>query len=424
MHRAALRGARRAMMDRAVHDDAVGRGVDVLAAVFDGHGPAGCGDACAAWLERNYAAAVSRALADGAAGAGEALVRAAAAAESRLLMLAATGGLRDGSTLCAVAVGAAEISCANVGDSRAVLSRAGGRAEPLSRDHRPYDAAEKARIRAGGGAVMSSRQRADPDWERCGECARLCQERAALARRAADLAAKRDAKADVRAGGRRRGRLARLLCGICGASGGASGRGASGGGAPETRTSTGSGSDSRSPRDGTDSTESLSPSHSRCTTPTPTPARSPPTPASRRLSGRATDAAPDGGPLPDAALSLCEAHAGAPRLWPGGLSVSRSLGDLPLKMAGCGATRGARAGPLVATAELRTVERRADDEFVIVATDGYWDVRSEADAVAEARSLLEGRGASAANVASMMARRAIDDGCGDNTTVVLVVLNF
>lgn len=41
---------------------------------------------------------------------------------------------------------------ANVGDSRAVLSR-GGTAVDLSVDHKPEDAPEKARVEAAGGVV-------------------------------------------------------------------------------------------------------------------------------------------------------------------------------------------------------------------------------------------------------------------------------
>merc|ERR1712176_573732 len=43
--------------------------------------------------------------------------------------------------------------CANCGDSRAVLCR-GGRAVDLSKDHKPQNTGERARIEAAGGSVM------------------------------------------------------------------------------------------------------------------------------------------------------------------------------------------------------------------------------------------------------------------------------
>ena len=67
-----------------------------------------------------------------------------------------------GLLLLLFAVAAAAVLCLNVGDSRAVLSRA-GRAVSLSRDHKPGDASEMRRIIEAGGRVMSTRHRADPD---------------------------------------------------------------------------------------------------------------------------------------------------------------------------------------------------------------------------------------------------------------------
>ena len=49
-----------------------------------------------------------------------------------------------------------EIICANAGDSRAVLSR-GGRAVPLSFDHKPTNDAEMKRIQLAGGYVTAGR---------------------------------------------------------------------------------------------------------------------------------------------------------------------------------------------------------------------------------------------------------------------------
>ena len=67
-------------------------------------------------------------------------------------------GLPDdsGSTAVCVLVTPTHVTCASVGDSRAVLCR-GGRAIALSEDHKPENEAEKARIVAAGGHVENNR---------------------------------------------------------------------------------------------------------------------------------------------------------------------------------------------------------------------------------------------------------------------------
>lgn len=50
-----------------------------------------------------------------------------------------------GTTACVVFVTSSQIFCANSGDSRAVLA-SGGKAYPLSEDHKPNNAKEKLRI--------------------------------------------------------------------------------------------------------------------------------------------------------------------------------------------------------------------------------------------------------------------------------------
>ena len=47
--------------------------------------------------------------------------------------------------------------CANVGDSRTVLCRAGGAARALSEDHKPSRPDEAARIKAAGGFIINKR---------------------------------------------------------------------------------------------------------------------------------------------------------------------------------------------------------------------------------------------------------------------------
>jgi serine/threonine protein phosphatase PrpC len=66
----------------------------------------------------------------------------------------------SGTTVCIVVITPEWIFCANAGDSRAVLSR-GGKALPLSYDHKPDDDSEERRIRAAGGYVAGGRVEGD-----------------------------------------------------------------------------------------------------------------------------------------------------------------------------------------------------------------------------------------------------------------------
>ncbi|XP_062073346.1 probable protein phosphatase 2C 75 isoform X3 [Humulus lupulus] len=63
-------------------------------------------------------------------------------------------GLRCGSTAVVAVLTPDHIVVANCGDSRAVLCRGGGRAIPLSHDHKPDRSDERARIEGAGGRVI------------------------------------------------------------------------------------------------------------------------------------------------------------------------------------------------------------------------------------------------------------------------------
>eukprot|EP00934_Nitzschia_sp_Nitz4_P006843 Nitzschia sp. Nitz4//scaffold63_size106090//44307//45461//NITZ4_004389-RA/size106090-processed-gene-0.141-mRNA-1//-1//CDS//3329555972//6833//frame0 len=63
---------------------------------------------------------------------------------------------RSGSTCVVVMITPSHTICANAGDSRAILRR-GGRAVPLSFDHKPSNVPELERIEAAGGHVKSKR---------------------------------------------------------------------------------------------------------------------------------------------------------------------------------------------------------------------------------------------------------------------------
>ncbi|KAM3412948.1 hypothetical protein ACQJBY_004234 [Aegilops geniculata] len=134
-----------------------------------------------------------------------------------------------------------------------------------------------------------------------------------------------------------------------------------------------------------------------------------------------TDHKPD---RPDE-LQRVEAAGGRVINWNGSrvlgvLSTSRSIGDYYLK-------------PYVsAEPEVTAVERTGKDEFLLLASDGLWDVVSNQEACRVARSCLTGRaaaafpesvsGRSAADAAALLAELAITRGSKDNISVVVVEL--
>lgn len=67
----------------------------------------------------------------------------------------------SGTTACVVLLAPDWVICANAGDSRAVISRLGNKAVPLSYDHKPDSADEERRIRNAGGYVAGGRVEGD-----------------------------------------------------------------------------------------------------------------------------------------------------------------------------------------------------------------------------------------------------------------------
>ncbi|KAK1698635.1 hypothetical protein QYE76_015332 [Lolium multiflorum] len=134
-----------------------------------------------------------------------------------------------------------------------------------------------------------------------------------------------------------------------------------------------------------------------------------------------TDHKPD---RPDE-LQRVEAAGGRVINWNGSrvlgvLSTSRSIGDYYLK-------------PYVsAEPEVTAVERTEKDEFIVLASDGLWDVVSNEMACRVARSCLNGHlaaafpesvsGRSATDAAALLAELAISRGSKDNISVVVVEL--
>lgn len=98
-----------------------------------------------------------------------------------------------------------------------------------------------------------------------------------------------------------------------------------------------------------------------------------------------------------------------------GLAVSRSIGDASCKKQGI--------GQIIATPEYATQQLKPDNHFLIMASDGLWDVMSNEDAVALVLYALESK-MSLNNIAQMLQNAAIKDGSGDNITVCVVQFDW
>jgi serine/threonine protein phosphatase PrpC len=125
--------------------------------VYDGHG----GKTASAFLEKKLHGAVERSLGSAMKSGGEpddeavfqALTTSFEAADAELNR-SAEG--EAGSTCSSLLLLGNKCYAANVGDSRVVLCR-GGVAVPLTKDQKPGNPDEKARIKAAGGFVMNGR---------------------------------------------------------------------------------------------------------------------------------------------------------------------------------------------------------------------------------------------------------------------------
>lgn len=125
----------------------------------------------------------------------------------------------------------------------------------------------------------------------------------------------------------------------------------------------------------------------------------------------------------------------------GVLAVSRAFGDPGLKRAGLLATLrqgvedgawseefarerqsiGFSADPVVPTPDVTALATTDRDEFVVVASDGLWDVLPSRDAVRIARAALR-KGQGAAGAAAALAEAAVKRRTPDNVAVVVVDL--
>eukprot|EP00760_Papus_ankaliazontas_P024329 PhM_4_TR2242/c0_g1_i1/m.22146/K14803/PTC2_3; protein phosphatase PTC2/3 len=140
-----------------VHTNIPGTDGGMVFGVFDGHG----GDKVAQFVANNFLPSLEKvrkeAIDGGYGGMMEEVLKRTFVVVDEAI--AACGELEDvsggsGTTACVVYIDKEAIYCANAGDARAVLAkRATSEVVELSRDHKPTDASERARIEAAGGRV-------------------------------------------------------------------------------------------------------------------------------------------------------------------------------------------------------------------------------------------------------------------------------
>jgi serine/threonine protein phosphatase PrpC len=119
----------------------------------------------------------------------------------------------------------------------------------------------------------------------------------------------------------------------------------------------------------------------------------------------------------------------------GEMSMSRAIGDVEYKRlrnvycksAGCdwefppGHSKSFNADLVVAEPDVHVNDLSAKDEFLVLASDGLWDVMDGQTAVKQIQSMLT-QSYSVQSVAERLALKAMDLGSSDNVTVVIVTL--
>jgi len=114
------------------------------------------------------------------------------------------------------------------------------------------------------------------------------------------------------------------------------------------------------------------------------------------------------------------------------LAVTRAFGDYEFKggrqellqelaATGSSQTGSLQTPPVVATPDVRVYERTPEDDFLIVATDGLWDVINSAQAITFVRTMVKrDKSCSMQEVASALIDRALKSRTQDNISCVVV----
>jgi serine/threonine protein phosphatase PrpC len=102
------------------------------------------------------------------------------------------------------------------------------------------------------------------------------------------------------------------------------------------------------------------------------------------------------------------------RVYPGGLAVSRSLGDLEIKA----------TGNIIPDAETICRKLEPKDEFIILACDGLWDVMSNSEAVAHVKNYRLAHGNHPTKEAKSLVFEAYQRNSTDNITVICIFFSL
>jgi protein phosphatase PTC2/3 len=140
-----------------------------------------------------------------------------------------------------------------------------------------------------------------------------------------------------------------------------------------------------------------------------------------------------------ARIAICGGHVSRGRVM-GSLAVSRAFGDVQLKK-----SRGLRKGPwssglqaVIVDPEITSFRPKrqgnlsTDDEFMIIATDGLWDVMSSQQAVDAVKQAIAMEALTSYDdvtenmlnkISNQMANKAVSMGSQDNVTVMIIMLS-
>jgi len=98
-----------------------------------------------------------------------------------------------------------------------------------------------------------------------------------------------------------------------------------------------------------------------------------------------------------------------------GLAVSRSIGDASCKQEG--------VGQIIATPEYKALQLKENNHFLVMASDGLWDVMENEEVVAMVSAALRNN-KSLNDIAQMLQNEAIKRGSGDNITVCVMQFDW
>lgn len=103
----------------------------------------------------------------------------------------------------------------------------------------------------------------------------------------------------------------------------------------------------------------------------------------------------------------------------GDLAVSRALGDFSFKNR---PDLSAKEQKVTCYPDIAIHLRSPNDDNIIVACDGLWDVMSNYEAISTAREIQSSSGVNAKDIADMMIDIALDKGSKDNISAIIVTL--